>query len=256
VENDKHFSFGKNWTNFSKKIDQGTISRAEKDLLYLTGDLRDKSFLDIGSGSGLHSLAAINLGINQLVAVDIDEDSVNSTKNLLANLNFKNIDIYTDDILNTKIKEKFDIVYSWGVLHHTGNMYKAIENSLNLVKDDGLLIISIYLKTNYCEMWKKIKKKYTYGNKLTKTIMASIWLPLHLLRKITNKSIFKQKSRGMLWFYDSIDWLGGYPYESASKEEIEKFLINKKFYLLKSYKTNPSIGLFGSGCAEYVFKKK
>ncbi len=257
MERDKHFAFGKNWINFSKKIDKSLIEEAQKDLNRLTGDLKNKSFIDIGSGSGLHSLSAINLGAKKLVATDYDDDSVQASKTLINKMVTNNkidIEVFQDDILNSKINEKFDVVYSWGVLHHTGNMWKAIENSLNLVDNDGLFVISIYVKNRFCNIWTKIKKTYTYGNVLTRLIMSFIWFPLHFLRKVVNGSIYKQ-GRGMVWFNDSLDWLGGYPYESATKEELEEFMARFGFNLTKSYGTTPSIGVFGSGCAEYVFKR-
>ena len=61
------------------------------------------------------------------------------------------------------IKQNFDIVYCWGVLHHTGNMWKAIDNSTEFVSDTGLYYISIYVKNRFCGVWAKIKKTYTYG---------------------------------------------------------------------------------------------
>tara|TARA_B100000674_G_C37068090_1_gene570335 strand:+ start:83 stop:307 length:225 start_codon:yes stop_codon:yes gene_type:complete len=61
--------------------------------------------------------------------------------------------------------------------------------------------------------------------------------------------------RGMNLYYDAIDWLGGYPYESASKDEILN-MVGDKFKLLNSYSTSYKIGLLGTGCAEYVFQRK
>ncbi len=258
MEYDKHFSFGKNWKSYNKKNNVILKNKAEEDMKFFLGDISNKSFIDIGSGSGIHSLSALNLGVGELVASDYDNDSIDATKKLLSESDFKNQKylVVQDDILNTNIERKFEIVYSWGVLHHTGNMWKAIDNSIKMVDRNGIYYISIYVKNRFCGIWTKIKKTYTYGGVLTKVLMSLIWYPLHFLRKVINGSLFKDQGRGMLWFYDSRDWLGGYPYESATKEEIINYVEKKGFKILKTRNVNPSFGIFGSGCADYVFEKK
>ena len=133
MQNDKHFEFGKNWINYSKKINPKLIKEAEEDLRRLCGDIRGKSFIDIGSGSGIHSLAALNSGVATLLAVDYDKNSVHSTESLIKehyNIQDMKVSIFEEDILNPTISDKFDVVYSWGVLHHTGDMWMAINLSL------------------------------------------------------------------------------------------------------------------------------
>ena len=155
--NEKHFDFGKNWKTYSKKINDSHILQAESNLKENLKDLKNKTFLDVGCGSGIHSLAALNLGAKKIVATDFDPISVETTSKLLKSKNFDSavFNVFQDDILNTRIVEKYDIVYSWGVLHHTGNMWSGIEKVTEFVKNDGSLFIAIYVTNRFSKTWKK-----------------------------------------------------------------------------------------------------
>ena len=142
------FEFGKNWASYSKKINDNTLQKSInglKKLLPSNLSIKEMSFLDIGCGSGLHSMSAKELGFKQVISVDYDENSVLTAIQNAKKLGSK-IHVFKDDILETKINKKFDVVYSWGVLHHTGNLKKAIENSSKLVEENGIYIIAIYRK--------------------------------------------------------------------------------------------------------------
>lgn len=139
---ESHFAFGKNWLDYAQKIDEPKIEQAILDLQRLSGLERfdGKSFLDIGCGSGLHSLAAIRMGAARVVGVDIDQDSVSASRGTLAKFapaadaQFRNVSVFD---MKPAEYGGFDLVYSWGVLHHTGNMYLALRTAADLVKPDG-----------------------------------------------------------------------------------------------------------------------
>lgn len=262
-----HFEFGKNWSEYSKHITDQEIADAGRELTRLIGtdSLQGLSFLDIGCGSGIHSLAALRLGADRIHAIDVDPDSVETSRTTIDkhwkgdNFDVDLINVFDPDFSNLP---RFDIVYSWGVLHHTGAMWDAIEKAASQVVPGGQFIIAIYRKTPLCGFWKWEKKLFTSSGNFVRTILTSVYAALKILRDLvrlknpaTKIRQYNQGKRGMHWKTDIVDWLGGYPYESASAEEIANFVEPRGFTLQYSNKTRPEIGIFGSGCAEYRFVK-
>ncbi len=163
---DSHFAFGKNWASYSRLINEPQIEQAKQGLLKLVPaeDFKNRSFLDIGCGSGLHALAAARLGVNRIVGMDIDPDSVNTAKDVLSSQNLQtpwrleNISVFD---LDPKIFGTFDIVYSWGVLHHTGSMWEAVSKAAALVAPNGLFVFALYRTTYADPFWKLEKRLYS-----------------------------------------------------------------------------------------------
>ncbi|MFL5587414.1 MAG: class I SAM-dependent methyltransferase, partial [Ktedonobacteraceae bacterium] len=150
IDHGKRFEFGKNWSQFLTTIDEERIRVAElslKEMLEI-GHLQGKSFLDIGSGSGLFSLAARRLGAS-VHSFDFDPQAVACTSELKkryfsddASWTIEEASILDLEYLSSL--ETFDIVYSWGVLHHTGAMWQALENACSKVAPGGYLFIALY----------------------------------------------------------------------------------------------------------------
>ena len=261
------FSFGKNWQNFLSSLDEDRFKSAELSLTEFLGleDLQGKSFLDIGCGSGLFSYAAFNLGAKEIVSFDMDPFSVECCKYLHKKATSpKNWEIYKGSILDNNFISKlgkFDVVYAWGVLHHTGKMWEAIKNSANFVNKDGYYYIAIYNKVEGMrgsKFWLIIKKLYNSFPPIGKYILEMIYILsyfaanlIRLRNPITNIKNYKSK-RGMNWRRDIIDWLGGYPYEFATVEEVFKFIkANFLYFNLINIKTTN-----GLGNNQYLFKLK
>ena len=83
IDNGERFEFGKNWKAYLKKLNKEKIEHAENSLKIMleVKNLVGKTFIDVGSGSGLFSLAAKNLGAS-VVSFDFDKSSVWCTKEL------------------------------------------------------------------------------------------------------------------------------------------------------------------------------
>jgi predicted RNA methylase len=266
LEVESHFSFGENWAQYAEKIDERRIEEAEKSLIRLVRreSIQGRTFLDIGCGSGLFSLAALRLGCKRLLAVDLDPNSVQTTRKTLeryapagANWDCQRISVF--DLDPAKVGT-FDIVYSWGVLHHTGAMYKAIEKASAMVKPKGMLTLALYGKTSFCGLWRIEKRIYSRSPRWIQRTIEQVYSALVAARlALKGESLKKRREtyfqqRGMDMYHDTRDWLGGYPYESISPQEAMTFMHKLGFEPIRSF-VCPSVGLLGAGCDEYSFTK-
>lgn len=260
-----HFEFGENWRSYAATIDQKRIDAAIAGVRKLFPDgLQGRSFLDIGCGSGLHSLAALSLGAAAVIAIDIDENSVAATTQTLsrfapgANWNTSVLSIFD---AAPKTLGQFDVVYSWGVLHHTGSMWTAIENAAAFVKDGGEFAIAIYNATLMDPFWIAEKRIYSSlprsGQWLIQQAFVAAWLVGKAIRGIPPARFLRDyyHSRGMNFSHDAHDWLGGYPYETASAAQLRSFFAKLGLRELRGFPKPKSVGVFGSNCHEFVFKK-
>ena len=270
VQRGERFEFGKNWASFLEVLDDDRIDRAVDSLRQMleVEELQQKSFLDIGSGSGLFSLAAKRLGA-RVFSFDYDPQSVACTQELRRRYypGDENWMVEQGSALDENYVGslgKFDIVYSWGVLHHTGDMWRGLDNAGSAVVDDGILFVAIYNDTgSQSKRWHWVKKTYCKLPGPVKPIFAAMSVAPEELKKAISSTLSGRpfdyirswrnysNERGMNRWNDIIDWVGGYPYQVATADQIFDFFRSRNFYL-KKLKT----GGVGLGCNEFVFQKR
>ena len=253
------FDFGSNWQAFSEqRVDAQRLTLAVRSLqsLLQRDTLQGVSFLDVGCGSGLFSIAAYQLGAAKVIGIDINPRCITvseQNRNRLvpnAPIRFQKVSALSPQSLD--VLGMFDLVYAWGSLHHTGEMWHAIRNVAKQVTPGGTLVLAIYNKHITSPVWKVIKWLYNqlpgFGQRLMTIFFADI---IYVAKFLVTRHNPLNKERGMDFWYDVIDWIGGYPYEYATPQEVEMLMDKQGFFLCRYV-----AGQVPTGCNEFIFERR
>jgi len=251
------FDFGQNWKEFSaKSLSAKKVAQAAEHFSALMAEVpvAGKTFLDIGFGQGLSLLIAHQSGA-VVTGLDINPkcaEVVEKNKPLLGvtdEIETRVGSILDPAVLASFSGRRFDVVHSWGVLHHTGHMYQAIDNAAALVADGGFFVLAIYNRHWSSLPWLFVKWLYCLSPVVLQKILVALFYPVIALAKflVTRRNPFDM-TRGMDFYYNVVDWVGGYPYEYASIDEMARYLEAKGFRLVKAVPARVP-----TGCNEFVF---
>jgi 2-polyprenyl-3-methyl-5-hydroxy-6-metoxy-1,4-benzoquinol methylase len=263
----ERFEFGANWREFLSVVNDTRIAEAQRSLAEMFGsvDLTGRTFLDIGCGSGLFSLAAQRMGA-RVRSFDFDPLSVTCAEELrrVYAAGDPAWTIERGSVLDSQYMESlgtFDTVYSWGVLHHTGQMWPALERACRAVAPGGRLFIAIYNDQGpWSVFWTRVKRTYNrlpsvlrgpyllgFGAALEAAALGAALVRADP-RRFVNRWTRYQSTRGMSRWHDIVDWIGGYPFEVAKPEAVLDLCRIRGFELVRLRTCGGRMG-----CNEFVF---
>lgn len=259
----ERFAFGRNWSRFLSLVNRERIQGAAASLMSMleVTDLHGVRFLDAGCGSGLFSLAARHLGAT-VQSFDFDLQSVRCAQELRDRYFPADRQWFIEpgSVLDgdyVQNKGEFDVVYCWGVLHHTGAMWQGLANLTRVVAPGGKLFIALYNdQGRVSTMWRFVKRLYC-SNLLARALICGWFITYWVTRGFVGDLLrrrnpfgryLRPQTRGMSLFYDWFDWLGGLPFEVARPEQVVRFCRDRGFTL-------QSLATAGGGFAnnEFVF---
>jgi 2-polyprenyl-6-hydroxyphenyl methylase/3-demethylubiquinone-9 3-methyltransferase len=259
MNRDSRFRFGRNWARFLRHVTDEGIARAESSLIETIGKdaLAGKEFLDIGSGSGLFSLVARRLGA-KVTSFDYDRDSVQCAYELKERFfpHDNQWAIMQGSVLDPSFMEKlgrFDVVYAWGVLHHSGDQWKGVAHAMSATRPGGTLLVALYNDQGWLSRyWTGVKWLYIHVP-VVRPLLIAFYAPYFIgVRWLVRR--FKQRrshERGMSLWYDMIDWIGGWPFEVATPQEVLARVAEQGF-------TATRVKTVGrrQGCNEFVLVRR
>ena len=261
------FDFGKNWADFSEHaLTPERVAQARAGFARLmegTSGVAGRSFIDIGFGQGLGLLSAAATGA---VAFGIDinpkcGEVLERNRKFFPEIGESPIPVVIGSVLDESVVKRarqagpggagFDIVHSWGVLHHTGDMHQAIANAASLVKPGGQFVVALYNRHWSSSLWLLIKFVYCKSPRLLQRLLIWAMYPvIYIAKWIVTGSNPRKQLRGMDFYYDVIDWVGGYPYDYASRDEVLAMVEPLGFRCIHFVPSQVP-----TGCNEFVFDR-
>ena len=237
------------WTEY---IPEYAESEKHWNIFYSEQEVKGKSVLDGGCGTGIFSIIFANNGAGRVLGIDISDGSLETARSLKEKFQLENADFQKQDMLNLPFSdENFDIVWAWGTVHHTTDPFRAIDELIRVLKTGGSLLLAVYTRTKLTflhEIIRKIlirtpKKSWTFLSK----VMAVFLAPIVLFFKKREKSRKGEKLEELI-----LDWYFVPIRHYYTPDEIKAYLEKKGFTIEKFL---PASGRFNS-TSNFIYKAR
>jgi ubiquinone biosynthesis O-methyltransferase len=237
------------WTEY---IPEYEASEKHWSLFYNPKEVKGKTVLDAGCGTGVFSIIFARNGAAKVTGIDISPGSLDTARSLKKKFGLANAEFRQQDMLRLPFASaSFDIVWAWGTVHHTTDPLGAIAELIRVLKPGGSLFLAIYKRTNVTWVHEIVRKtmirtpRWSW-NSLAKAGALAL-SPIVFLFKKRQKSRKGEKLSELI-----LDWYFVPIRHYYRPEEIRSFLEARKFkienYLAHSGRFNSS--------SNFIFKAR
>jgi len=219
------------WTEY---IPEYPASEKHWELFYTEEEVRGRTVLDAGCGTGIFSIIFANKGAAKVMGIDISPGSLMTAESLRKKFNLQNVEFQKQDMLELPFgDETFDIIWAWGTVHHTTAPFKAISELVRVLKRGGSFLLAVYRKTRLTLVHEIIRKT------LIKTPRRS-WTAL---------------SRILAFFLAPVVFLFKKREKSRKGEKLSELILDWYFVPIRHYYTPEEMKIFlkGKGLVEEKF---
>lgn len=237
------------WTEYIPEYEE---TEKHWELFYSPDEVKGKSVLDAGCGTGIFSIIFANNGAGQVTGIDISNGSLETARNLKDKFQLQNTCFRKEDMLNLPFPDNsFDIVWAWGTVHHTTDPLRAIDELIRVLKKEGSLLLAVYTRTRLTFLHEIIRKILVRTPRGTWTflskVMALVLAPVVFFFKKREKSRKGEKLEELIldWYFVPIRYYY-YPGEIKALLEDNGFIIEKFL---------PASGRFNS-TSNFIFKAR
>jgi ubiquinone/menaquinone biosynthesis C-methylase UbiE len=173
--------------------------RAESDIFAFAQftRYRGQKVLEVGTGSGTDFIQWVRAGA-KAYGVDLTEESIEHVRNRLDIYGLAAEEIRVADAENLPYLDNFfDLVYSWGVIHHTPDTIKALEELIRVSRVGGGIKIMVYNRRSLATL-----SKWLYGGLFAGRPFRSIsWILAHSQESAGTKAYTIKEMRSILSGY-------------------------------------------------------